>query len=942
MKENQVILQIPVELIDVVFNVEKNDPIEPVLEALKFQKLKSNLHSIHRLSAMSGTKLTLSKNQTYPTIVVRDLWKGQYWNLKERNLSLEQTTALSRSQIPAIERMDTNDFQGEVKAIAKPFLGWLAYASGVDRKEILAHTRLEDLTSNKETVYLNTLVSQREDRVGRKFWVHEEGPFKQLVSDHIEEIRGFEHTESLIVDDGQNWPFSPEVEALQGLRDYRKSKPKLLQVFDRFIEKIESDKRPRLDSVKQTVGFRQDIWDAAQEIISSAKKRVFVLSSFSNPDFLSNVSDHFEEAVTENRPEIIISLGEPNRGRSSEDIPKSEQYLSALKQNPNLTVSGGVSPKSSHAKIIVSDTGRALITSCNLFSGSFDSGVLESGLSIHDDLCAASILSQCIEGEWIPEECISQVHQMRDQLLEAHSRKSCSARFLIKEARKLKSKYQKSQSKKPLIMFENLLRDTAERPIWNLLTVDHHRPFMMDCIDRFTRRIVMASDGLRSNGLDKATIAKIHEQAGKTNATVHVWWGRHAPRSKPFDEIDKRGRKEAKDRLSQLQDLSRKENRWRLLPRSMFEPMETHAKMFIVDDLRLMISSDNTLSFGKTASERGDAGELGIVIDHPRLAIQTRGSMELWLPNGAVIPGDVTRWWALLGEEIAQQTTQPKQSILLEKALDSLIERIEAVPYLNQLWESEMEQGNDQLTIINNLAKGSLFGVYRIRKSEQSLKWEIPIEKLGKQVISLSSSDPWREREKRTKKNETMGFDQDVLKFLASHPSYQEFIDEALVKALDKYASKTGRRKHFILQNKGKYTFKPPRTLHMKFKQGFVHDHLEKEKQKIQTVLNQAFGFELDLKWPKSKALKTNYVLEDSQEITPKIWSESMIHYMKNPDVFEMVSHPYLAMTTQHPRLILGQGKLAKYILGQCEEFIETERRAKPVKNSLYVRRRQN
>ena len=39
--------------------------------------------------------------------------------------------------------------------------------------------------------------------------------------------------------------------------------------------------------------------------------------------------------------------------------------------------------------------------------------------------------------------------------------------------------------------------------------------------------------------------------------------------------------------------------------------METHAKMFIVDDVRLMITSDNTLSFGDTEAERGDAGGVG-------------------------------------------------------------------------------------------------------------------------------------------------------------------------------------------------------------------------------------------------------------------------------------------------------------------------------------------
>ena len=939
MKENQVILQIPVEIVDVVFNVERNDPLEPVLEALKFQKIKSKLHSIHRLSAISGTNLTLSKDQSYPTIVVRDLWKGQYWNLKERNLSLEQTTTLPQIQVSAIERMDTKDFEGEVKAIAKPFLGWLAHASGVDRKEILAHIRLEELASNRETIFLNTLVSQREDRIGRKFWVHEEGPFKQLVSDYIEEIDGFEHTEPILVDDGQNWPYSPEVEAILGLREHKKSKPKLLKVFDRFIEQIEKDKRPRLESVKQTIGFRQDIWDAAQEVISSAKNHVFVLSSFSNPDFLSHVSNHLEEATIETKPEIIISFGEPNRGRSSEDISKSEHYLSSLKQKTKLTIKGGITPKSSHAKVIVSDTGRALITSCNLFSGSFESGVLESGLSLQDNFCAASILGECIKGEWVPEECISQVQKMRDQLLKAHGGTSYSARSLIKEARQLKSQYQESNSKKSLIKFENLLRDASEQPTWSLLTVDQHRPFMMDCIERFQQRIVMASDGLRSNGLDKATIAKIHERARKTNANVHIWWGRHAPKSKPFDEIDKRGRQEAKDRLSQLRDLSRKENKWRLLPRDTFEPMETHAKMFILDDLRLMISSDNTLSFGKTASERGDAGELGILIDHPRIAKQTRGSMELWLPSGAVIPGDITRWWALLGEAISQQTNHPTQSLLLEKALDSMMERIESVPYLNRLWVNEMEKNNDELEIINNLAKGVLFGMYRIRKSEKSQKWDVPIENLGRQVISFSNSNPWIKEMQG--ENEALGFDQEVLSFLAMHPNPKQFIDDALVKALEKYASKTGRRKHFILQNQGKYTFKAPRTLHLRFKQGFVHDHLDKEREKIQDVFNTKFGFPLELQWPKSKALKTNYSIADDQEVTPKLWSESLIHYMKNPEVFELVSHPYLAMTTHHPRLKLGSGKLAKYISGPCEDYIEIERRAKPVKNSLYVRRRQ-
>ena len=113
--------------------------------------------------------------------------------------------------------------------------------------------------------------------------------------------------------------------------------------------------------------------------------------------------------------------------------------------------------------------------------------------------------------------------------------------------------------------------------------------------------------------------------------------------------------------------------------------METHAKIFFVDELRLMMTSDNTLSFGDTESERGDAGELGISIDHPRLAIQTRGSMESWLQDDFIIPGDKTRWWSLLGEELSYLVKDPSETILLMDALDALIDRIESNDFLRNL-----------------------------------------------------------------------------------------------------------------------------------------------------------------------------------------------------------------------------------------------------------------
>ena len=267
----------------------------------------------------------------------------------------------------------------------------------------------------------------------------------------------------------------------------------------------------------------------------------------------------------------------------------------------------------------------------------------------------------------------------------------------------------------------------------------------------------MASDGLRSNGLDKATINKIHQRASKSGATVQIWWGRHTPYSKPYDDTDKRGRKEAKSRLSELRNLANKEKRWKLIPRYYVEPMETHAKLFIIDDYRLMITSDNTLSFGDTESERGDAGELGMMIDHMRLPIQTRGSMELWLPKEAKISGDSVRWWALLGEEVTASTEYSSQRISLIDTLDSMIERIESNENLSVAWEQEMDETNsDEITILNRLAKGSNFGMYSISRSKE--KFWMKISKFDEnettktQAIISLSSNRWKNSSKPKEK----------------------------------------------------------------------------------------------------------------------------------------------------------------------------------------------
>ena len=823
-------------MIQVVFRVEKEDPLRPLLETMNGLSIDSKLNSIQRLSAMSSSKLELSKDMLYPTVVLRDLWKGRFWTMKERNLDYTGELIGGLSQIQPIERLNTEKFDGNVKEIAKPFLGWLANSSNIERKDILGHIRLDELSCNSEVFSLKTRVILREDKVGRKFWIHDQGPFKQLVGEFIEEIEGFEMAEEVRVEQEDNWPYSPEVLALKRLKEHRNNPKREIEVFDQVIKDLQEDQRPRLNEVKPCVGFRQDMWDAAVEVIKTAQNRVYILTSFSNLDYIDDTIHHLLEGVKNNSVKITLAFGEPNRGRSPEDIISTENYIQKLTQTHGIDVIGGVTTKPSHAKLIVSDSGSAFISSCNLFSGSFDSGVLESGLILKDKACAMAMLEEVIDGQWISGAQSGEMEAILNQL---KSKQETSARVssgTIKRLKKYRNNYAKGRTSFQRMKFEFLLRDIAERPMWSLLREHQHRQFMHDCIDRFEKNITLASDGLRSNGLDLATIQKLHAQADKHRATVRIWWGRHAPGSKPFDEIDKRGRKEAKQRLQKLSQLSNERKTWKLVPRYSHEPMETHAKLFIVDDLRLMVTSDNTLSFGDTMSERGDAGELGILIDHPRLSIQTRGSMELWLPKDAVIPKDMVRWWAALGEEVVMKLAKPTQAMLLEEALDSMIERIESSPHLSRLWVSEIEKDSDESQILNKLLKGTTFGMYRIRKSVESKKLIFDMTEVESQAISLAGKDTW----------------------------------------------------------------------------------------------------------VVSKSLKPDPKPKDSEKIHPREWSEAFVKSMKNPNEFEFVSDVLSRMLDQDSSLKLGSGKATKYITQQCAEYLESEKRDTPLKNSLYVRRRKN
>ena len=825
MSESSIIVEIPIEILHAVFRVEKEDPLTPLIDTMKsIKKIESNSQSLYRLDAIARLSSTTSEVNDFSIPVIRDLWKGKYWAMKEKNLSIDNLTKGAIHRLEPIQRLDLNKSEGEVKDMVAPFIRLLSTKSGLNRNEVLEHTRLDSLKSESETIFLKTKISQKEDSHGRKFWIYDEGPFKQIISNHIDKEPRFEMEEPEVSEEVHEWPYSPEIQALYDMKK-NPSEKTVSNILDTILSQIEQDNRPRLDSVKQVVGFRQDMWDAAQEVIRSSQKRVFILTSFSNSRFSSDVGELLAEASEDKKSEIIISFGEPDRGRSPEDIGNTEKYISTLVIDKRFKLKGDISVKSNHAKIIISDTGMVFIGSCNLFSGSLKSGVLESGLLIKDILCAKSIFEKIIQEDWIPinyekeiKNIYSDLKKIKQPILTLKNSMKDQIIVIKKDIRLGNKEYAYHK-------LERLLRAIAEKPVWSLINTLEHRPFMSDCVDRFEKQIVMSSDGLRSNGLDKATIRRIVNRASKNNSNVFIWWGRHATNSKPFDEVDKRGREEARKQLQQLRQIQtdskaktgiiskvhekgfafiQLENKkkvfvppplvkkyklklqdrvifipkntekisdevekfieirgktispkrkFTLFPEESNEPMETHAKMFIVDDYRLMITSDNTLSFGDIEAERGDAGELGIMIDHPRLAIQTRGSMDLWLPKEAKLSSDLTRWWSLLGEEISFLTTDSSVNIPFINALDSVIERIESNDYLKDAWQKQIELNSDELQIVNKLAMGSRLGVYWLAKSpsSQGVKSKLSKDQIPNAVISLAGKSVWQDSNQRTK-----------------------------------------------------------------------------------------------------------------------------------------------------------------------------------------------
>ena len=278
---------------------------------------------------------------------------------------------------------------------------------------------------------------------------------------------------------------------------------------------------------------------------------------------------------------------------------------------------------------------------------------------------------------------------------------------------------------------ENLtspLREISEYTQWSLVKTEQHRPAMLDLIRQSRKRIVIGSDAVRKGGLDLSTIREISSRPRDTENraskfTVQIFWGRQDPgfvRAGDEEIEDARSRiKLLKEEVWKQDDRSHRGSlRSKFLPLSL-DPMLTHCKFISIDDERLLLTSDNLLSFSK--DDEGwdsDARELGILIDNPRISRIMRGELELLTPT-CRDHWDRGRWHAAVGSVIDECGGH---SVPIEQVMTALIERVRGINQLSEDWFAMTENMKQTYRIDDSevayalVMEGVEDGLYNVNK----------------------------------------------------------------------------------------------------------------------------------------------------------------------------------------------------------------------------------
>ena len=811
MTEKSYILEIPIQKVKVGIRIEFEHPLSRPGQALIIHSkngaypgnLTPALERLYALTSKSDFSKSLIKKNVPTHTLIRDRILGNYWPIYEIREDIDVISNLPIKRLEMIDKGDINP-ESNVSEMIIPILNKISKQAGLEKEIVSKHSRLTSY-NEFELEFVRTRIRLETRKDGSKKWIHDEGPFQDIIRQVVSSIPGFEPIAAPEIVATKMFEFAPEIKALKRIREAKSLKSKIeeaIKITTELPDQIESETIPRLESIQSFVGSSRDMWIQARKVISSSEEYCLLLSSFTNEKQSKFTSEQIQDARSNSRNgNLIISVGEPDRTESSSYMEKSEQYISELMDTVKdyVSVIGGVAAAPTHAKVVVSDSGMLFITTCNLLSSDPTKFVLESGFLIDDVQLSSKIVELILEESWIPKKCNSEVEKLRFSLSMRDFPKADTTILREKLEKSLKSL--KSGGRKAafgLVALDNQLQKIAERPRYRLIKNLENRDVLINSVESFSTRLVLASDGLREKGLDKATIKSIIKRC-KDNKNreirIQIWWGRDAPDSKPYNEAGKRERKQAISRLKMF----RQSQEFHFYPKESNKPMQNHAKMIIIDDTRILLTSDNLLAFGDTESSRGDAGELGILIDQPRISRYTRGQMELWLPEGRD-PRDRTRWAAALGEEVELLSQSPFTSVKLDTCLEKMMNRILNNKDLLSDW-NESFKGEDPYKIMqyimnngwNNIIR--TIGLFHISgKGASNFNKIFPITSL----ISLAGNPIWRElneEENRYEKNLKRELKREASEVALSSKISPEIFTKELflrVKNPDKWTTFTG------------------------------------------------------------------------------------------------------------------------------------------------------
>jgi phosphatidylserine/phosphatidylglycerophosphate/cardiolipin synthase-like enzyme len=449
------------------------------------------------------------------------------------------------------------------------------------------------------------------------------------------------------------------------------------------------------------VGTEFEQWNSVQCVINSAKNKCVLLSAFTHEKFADEAAVRISESLPDGC-EILLLSGEPDRINEPTFVERTTKYGEKLsKEGMPKRARIEATKRACHAKFVISDTGMVWIGSCNLLSAAPTSWVLESGLVIEDRGVASEIINHVIEEGWLSEESSNFISSMIDTTPQS------SSPLVRNEVRTRVNKLVKSikggmkelgdgninqNTLDRLLRLISTLLTLCERPQWSLVKTDQHRPAMLDLIRQSRKRIVIGSDAVRKRGLDLSTIREISSRPTDaenraSKFAVQIFWGRQDPDyvKKTDEEIE-----DARDRIKLLRNEVWKHDdrgtrgglRSKFLPQRSTDPMLTHCKFISVDDERLLLTSDNLLSFSDDEGWDSDARELGILIDNPRIARLMRGEMELLTPTCRDF-WQRGRWHTAVASAIEQCGSD---GVPIGQVMGALIERIGRVQQLSDDW----------------------------------------------------------------------------------------------------------------------------------------------------------------------------------------------------------------------------------------------------------------